>query len=148
MSLYRQTQGRRGRRAAGLVAVALLAGIAGFAIGRSSAPDPSARDVVERIGQDLRPVGDGLGLIPGEYAQAYRGEGRESTGVTGALDRIEAEFRSARADLRVLAPQATQRLEQGIAALRAAVKRRAAPAEVRTLAEEAARQLKTLPGGD
>lgn len=147
MSLYRQTQQRRGRRAAGLVALALLAGIVGFAIGRSSAPEPSAQDVVDRVSDDLRPVGDGLGLIPGEYAQAYRGEGAESSGVTGALDRIQAKLSSAAPDLRVLDPDGTKALEARIAALRAAVKRRAAPAEVRRLAEDAARQLKTLPGG-
>jgi uncharacterized small protein (DUF1192 family) len=148
MSLYRQAQERRGRRAAGLVALALLAGLVGYAIGRATAPDPSARDVVERVSDHLRPVGDGLGLIPGEYEQAYRGEGAEASGVNGALDRIESELKSASTDLRVLDPHGVERLEQRIAALRAAVKRRAAPAQVRTLADQAARQLQTLPGAD
>jgi hypothetical protein len=148
MSLYRQA-GRGRARSVGLATVlALLVGVAiGFAFGRSSAGDPSAREVLERVGAELRPVHDGLGLIPNEYSQAYRGQGAESSGVRGALARIDEQIGKAAKDLEVLDPASTRALKQRIAALRAAVERKRPPAEVARLAREAEAALRAVPGG-
>jgi hypothetical protein len=148
MSLYREA-GRGSTRALAIAAVvALIVGLAiGFAVGRSSAPEPSAADVVSGLRDDLRPVGGGLELLPNEYAQAYRGEGVESEGVSGAVARIRSQLDAALPDLMTLDPDGAAVLKRQVAALADAVAAKASPVEIKQKAEAATAALRAVPGG-
>lgn len=145
MSLYRQA----GRSPRALIAVA-LAGVAlgagaGYGIGRCGAPEPSAGAVIARLAERLRPVAAGLALLPTEYPQSA--QGAESSAVRGDLERIAGGLAAARDDVRRLDPAGAAALERAVAALRAAVARKAPPAEVTALAAAARRALAAVPGG-
>ena len=142
MSLYRQPGAARARVIAIVAGVALLAGLGiGYALGNGGDAEPSAGAVVDALRSDLRPVANGLELLPNEYAQAFRGSGNEGAGVTGALGRIRAGLRDALPDLRALAPARARELERAVSALEQAVRARKPPAEVGRLAQRAARAL-------
>ena len=148
MSLYRQPARARASILAAVAAVALLVGGGiGFAIGRSSAPEPSAREVVDRLAEDLGPAVNGLELLPREYAQAASGSGNEIAGVEGGLRRIRAAVDAAHDDLVVLDPARTRRLNAAVLALEGAVRSKAPPARVQQLAEAASAVLAQVPGG-
>ncbi|MFL5817545.1 MAG: hypothetical protein ACJ76L_08085 [Conexibacter sp.] len=147
MSLYRQPGATRPLLIAAIAAVALLAGGAiGFALGRGSAPDPSAQDVVAQLRDELRPLAGGLELLPTEYPQALAGGG-ESTAVEGDLTRIDAALAAATPDLRALDPEGARMLAKRVASLRQAIEARAASAEVARLAASAQSALADVPGG-
>ena len=148
MSLYREA-GRGGPRTLALAAVvALLVGVGiGFALGRGSAPQRSAADVVSDLRSDLRPVSGGIALIPNEYAQAYRNEGAEAKGVRGALARIKNQLDDARPDLQALDPEGPKALDEAYASLAAAVEEKAAPGQVAQRARAVAAALAAVPGG-
>lgn len=148
MSLYREA-GRGSARNLVIVGVLalLLGGIVGYAIGHSSAPEPSAAELGAKLRSQLRPVKGGLVLIPNEYAQAFKGEGAEAEGVKGALDRIEKQLIAAAPDLRALDPKGVEQLDIAFDKLRKAVEQKAPPAEVKQLAEQTSAVLAGLPGG-
>ena len=148
MSLYREAGRHSSRNVAIAAIVALVVGLGlGFALGRSTAPEPSAADVVAHVHSQLQPVADGLELIPNEYAQAYRGEGVESKGVQGALDRVQAGIADAKADLEQLNPSAARALEANIAVLATGIRTKAPPADIKRAAEQAQESLRAVPGG-
>lgn len=135
MSLYRQP-GRYGRGT--VIGAAVLAfvvgGVIAFVVGRSTAPDPSLRDQIAQLRDDLQPARQGLEILPAEYAQAVRG-GADSTpgeiaGVVATVKRVDAVLAEHRAELRVLAPAVAGRLGPDIAALQRAVDAKAPPAQV------------------
>jgi hypothetical protein len=147
MSLYRQPGARRPLLIAAVAALALLAGGAiGFALGRGSAPDPSAQDVVAHLRDGLRPLAAGLELLPTEYPQALAGGG-ESAAVDGDLARIRTALADTAPDLRALDPAGAKALAARVAALRQAVAARAPAAQVRQLAADAQATLADVPGG-
>jgi hypothetical protein len=129
------------------VVALLVGGGIGYAIGHSSAPEPSATELGAKLRSQLRPVKGGLALLPNEYAQAYKGEGVESEGVTGALDRIEKQLVAAAPDLRALDPKGVEQLDMTFDKLRHAVEQKAPPAEVKRLAEDVSAVLVAVPGG-
>jgi hypothetical protein len=147
MSLYRQPRASR-PLAISLVALAalLVGGAIGFAIGRASAPDPSAQDVVSQLREELRPLAAGLELLPTEYPQARAGGG-ESAAVDGDLARIRGALHAAQADLRALDPAGARTLADRVATLAAAIRARAASAQVARLAADAQAALADVPGG-
>jgi len=148
MSLYRQPRATRPLLIVVAAAVALLVGGAiGFALGRGSAPDPSAQDVVAQLRDELWPLGAGLELLPTEYPQALAGGG-ESAAVAGDLARIRAALRTAGPDLRRLDPAGARTLAARVATLEQAIAARAASERVRQLAAAARTALAELPGGD
>lgn len=135
MSLYRQP-GRYGRGTViGAAALAFAVGaLLAFVVGRSTAPDPSLREQIAQLRDDLQPARQGLEILPAEYAQAVRG-GAASTpgeiaGVEATVKRIDAVLAANGAELRLLAPAAAGRLAPDIAALRRAVDAKAPPADV------------------
>ena len=147
MSLYRQPRANRPLLLAAIAAVALLAGGAiGFALGRGSAPAPSAQDVAGQLRDELRPLAGGLELLPTEYPQALAG-GDESAAVDGDLARIRGALAAAEPDLRTLDPAGERTLAARVAALEQAVQARAASAEVTRLAAAAQAALADVPGG-
>lgn len=147
MSLYRQPRASRPLVIAGIAVVALLVGGAiGFALGRSSAPEPTAQDVVAQLRDELRPLSAGLELLPTEYPQALAGGG-ESAAVTGDLGRIHGALNAAQADLRTLDPAGLRTLTDRVAALDAAISARVAAAQVTRLAADAQAALAAVPGG-
>lgn len=148
MSLYRQSGAARARVIAIVAGVALLVGLGiGYALGNGGDEDPSASAVVDALRSDLRPVANGLELLPNEYAQAFHGSGDEGAGVTGALGRIRAGLNDARPDLRVLAPAGARELEAAVAALERGVRARRPPVEVARLVRRASEALTAVPGG-
>jgi len=147
MSLYRQPRAARPLLIASIAAVALLVGGAiGFALGRGSAPEPSAQDVVSQLRDDLRPLAAGLELLPTEYPQALQGGG-ESAAVTGDLGRIRSALAASAADLRTLDPAGARALANRVAALEQAIAARVPPAQVKQLATAAQDALAGVPGG-
>ncbi|HEU4703383.1 MAG TPA: hypothetical protein VFS37_12950 [Conexibacter sp.] len=147
MSLYRQPRATRPLLLAGIAVAALIVGAAiGFALGRSSAPEPSAQDVVAQLREELRPLAGGLQLLPVEYPQALAGGG-ESAGVEGGLARIRAALADATPDLRALDPAGARALAARVAALEQAVEARAPAAQVEQLVSAAQDALADVPGG-
>jgi len=147
VSLYRQPRAARPLLLAVVAAVALLVGGAvGFALGRGSAPEPSAQDVVAGLREQLRPLAGGLELLPTEYPQALAGGG-ESAAVVGDLARIRSALAAARPDLRALDPHGERALSARVAALGGAVEKRAPAARVAGLAAAAQAALADVPGG-
>ena len=148
MSLYRQAGRTRAKVIAGVAVAALLVGGGiGYAIGRSSAPEPTASDVVANLRDELKPVANGLELLPTEYPQAYRGAGNESAAVKGDLAKIRQGFAAARADLTALDPAGARRLQQAIGQLEVAIGAHAPPTDIREHVRTANDALAQVPGG-
>lgn len=148
MSLYRQPGRVRPLAIAAVAAVALLIGLGiGYALGHSGRSTPSAQDAVARLRATLRPLGAGLELVPTEYPQARNGTGEESAAVRGDLRRIRAALTSATPDLRALDPAGTRTLAARVAALEAAVRAQAPPAQVARDVAAAQSALAAVPGG-
>ena len=148
MSLYRQPGRSRPLLIAAVALVALAAGVGiGFAIGRSTSPDPSAQDVVAQLRARLRPLSAGLELLPTEYPQALHASGDEAAAVSGDLARIRGALAAAAGDLRALDPAGARVLSARVASLAAAVRAQAPPADVARLAAQAQSALAQVPGG-
>lgn len=146
MSLYRQP-GRVARRTIVLVALAALAaGLAiGYALGNAGGSESSVASELSHLRDRLAPVGEGLELAPGEYAQGVRG-GRvvsqaEYSGALGAVNRSKQVVASNRGDLRALSVRRAGAVESAIDGLLAAMRRHADPASVERLAGAASAAL-------
>ena len=152
MSLYRQAGRTSGRVVAIAAAVALVVGLgAGFALGRGTAPKPTLADNIADLRARLRPAQDGIELTATEYGQAVRG-GRvvaptEYAAARADVKRAADAVNGARGDLRALDPSRAAALERAVAALGAAVIRRAEPATVRRLGDAAGAALRAAAGG-
>lgn len=148
MSLYNEAGRRRRRQTIGAAAAGVvIALVVGFALGRSSAGEPTAAEVVASLREELAPVRGGLDLLPTEYAEVESGAGGESAAVDGDLDRIRTALRAAAPDLRALDAERLAALEASLEALYSAVDERAPASRVEQLAAGAAAALGALPGG-
>lgn len=151
MSLYRQAQGSSWRvlAAVGVVAV-LVGGLAGFALGRSSAPDPSLADQVADMRDQLAPAREAIELTTTEYPQAVEGdrvvEPTEYQAAKADVQRARDTVASAYADLEALDPAAAAQLRSAVAALGAGVAERASEAQVDQLAGSARDALRQALG--
>jgi hypothetical protein len=151
MSLYRQASRATGRTLALAAVGALVAGLlVGFALGRSTAPDPTVAEKVADLRSRLRPAEQGLELTATEYAQAVRGgrvvEPTEYAAAQADLGRVDDALAGARADLRALSADRAGALDRAVAALRSAVTRRAEPARVQRLSDAARAALRAAVG--
>ncbi len=152
MSLYRQARGSSWRviAAVGVVAV-LVGGVAGFALGRSSAPDPSLADQVADLRDQLAPAREAIELTTTEFPQAVEGgrvvEPTEYQAAKADVERARDTVASAYADLEAVDPAAAERLRSAVAALGAGVAERASEAQVERLARSAGEALQQALGG-
>src|SRR3954451_7968299 len=107
MSLYRQA-GRASAFTLALVGAAALAAglLAGFALGRGTAPEPTLADKIADLRRQVRPAQDGIELTSTEDGQAVRGGRVVAPPEFGAAQpdvrRAAAAVAGARAGLRAL----------------------------------------------
>jgi hypothetical protein len=142
MSLYRQAGRASGRTLLIAVGAALLIGLlAGFGLGRATAPDPTLAEKVADLRRAVRPADQGLELTATEYGQAVRRgrvvEPTEYQAAQADLKRVDEALAAQRAGLRALGAERAGALERAVAALRAAVGRRAEAADVQRLSDAA-----------
>ena len=123
----------------------LVGGGAGYAIGRSSAPDPSLADQVADLQGRLAPAREAIELTTTEYPQAVR-DGKivaptEYQAAKADVARARDSIAAALADLRAVDAARAQRLQETVAALGAAVDRRVATSQVDELARAVSNEL-------
>jgi fumarylacetoacetate (FAA) hydrolase family protein len=139
VSLYREAGRTSWRALVAAAVIALLVGAAaGYAIGRSSAPDPSLADQVADLKGRLAPAREAIELTTTEYPQAVR-DGKivaptEYQAAKADVARARDSIAAALADLRAVDAARAQRLQETVAALGTAVDRRVATSEVDELA--------------
>jgi hypothetical protein len=149
MSLYRQP-GRVAARTLALAALAtLVAGlVAGFALGRVTAAEPTLADKVAELRTELGPADQGIELTATEYAQAVRGGRVTAPTEYGAAQadvrRVREVLAATRADLRALDAAKAAALESAVDALDSAVRARVDPTEVQRRSDAARVALKAL----
>jgi hypothetical protein len=151
MSLYRQAGRTSGRTLLVAALVALLVGLAGgYALGRATAPEPTLADKVSDLRGELGPAQEGIELSATEYPQAVR-DGKvvaptEYQAAKADVQRVADALAGARADVRALDQARAARLEQAVAALGAAVQRKADPDQVKQLSDAASTALAAVLG--
>ena len=131
VSLYRQP-GRPAARTLAVVAVAalLVGGGAGYAIGAAGGSDrPTLSAAVASLRSALDPVRDAMELVPTEYRQAVKA-GRvaaptEYAAAKADVQRASEAVRRHRSDLQTLYPRTAALLDNLLAQLSDAVRRRA-----------------------
>jgi hypothetical protein len=152
MSLYRQAGGRSAGAIAAVLITGLLVGcLAGFLIGRSTAPDPSLSELVADARAELAPVAAGLELVPVEYGNAVRSgrvvEPTEYEASQAAVARAEQALTAAGTDLRAIDPAGYAAAVESMKLLSSAIEARAAAARVDTLAQAASAKVESLASG-
>jgi hypothetical protein len=142
VSLYREARRGSWRSLAAVGAIAVLAGgAAGYALGRSSAPDPSLAEQVADVEERLAPAREAIELTTTEYPQAVRGgkvvAPTEYQAAKSDVGRARDAVADVLSDLRAVDAARARRLQQAIAALAAAVDGRVAREQVDRLARDA-----------
>jgi hypothetical protein len=142
MSLYRQQGGRGARWIVAAALAALIAGAAiGYAVGRSSAPEPTLSERVAEVQKEVSPVIDGISLVPDHYEQSVRGgEIVEPVQYEGAVQQVAAAqdaLTAAKDDLEVLGAVAYAAAAAKLEELKRAVAAKEDPAAVTRLADQA-----------
>jgi hypothetical protein len=151
MSLYRQAGRTSGRTLVIAAAVALLVGlVAGYALGRGTAPEATLADEVADLRTSLGPAAEGIELSATEYPQAVR-NGRivaptEYPAATADVQRAKDTVAGARADVRALDPSRAASLDKALDALGSAIDEKAEPNQVKQLSSDAANALNAVLG--
>jgi hypothetical protein len=147
VSLYRQPSRFTRRTLAIVGAGALAAGLGvGYAVGHSSAPNPSLADNLSSLRSDLDPAQHGLELSRTEYAQGVKGRRvvapTEYQAARSDVQRAEHAVAGARSDLRALDPRAAAALDRAVGALSDAIAAKEPPARVDELSKQASTVLR------
>lgn len=149
MSLYRQTGGIAPRTLAIVAIAVLVAGaLAGFLIGRGTASEPTAAEVVADAREELAPVSDWLGVIPSEYEGSVAPDGKvlrpteygaaEDAATNASTALAEAE------DMAAVDPKGFATAEAALERLEAAIGEAAPEARVAGLTEAAQTRVDAL----
>lgn len=152
MSLYRQQGGRNWRWIGAASFLALLVGIGiGFALGRSSAPEPTLSEMVAEVQGEVRPVTDGISLVPDHYEQSVRGgkvvEPVQYEGARQQLAAAQDALEGAAPDLEILSTEGLAVAEERLQALSRAVEDKAASGRVAELSDQAESAVNQAAGG-
>jgi hypothetical protein len=151
MSLYRQAGRTSGRTLLIAAAVALLVGlVAGYALGRGTAPEATLADGVADLRTSLGPAAEGIELSATEYPQAVR-NGRivaptEYSAAQSDVQRAQDAISGARADVQALDPARAEALDRAVTDLRAAIDAKRDPAQVEQLSAVAGAALAAVLG--
>jgi hypothetical protein len=152
VSLYRQPRGRPARTIAlAAVAALLIGGMAGFAIGRSTAPESSLVELAADARERLGPAQSALELVTIEYPQSVR-KGRVVAETEYAAARAQAQsaadtITAARAELAALDPSGVEEASAAIGKVVRLVARQAEPGAVERAARRADAAVERLARG-
>jgi hypothetical protein len=152
MSLYRQPTGRPVRTIALVTLAALVVGGgAGFAIGRTTAPERSLAELAADVRQQVRPAQSALELVTIEYPQSVE-NGKIVAETEYAAARAQAQSAAdavagARADLAALDPSAVEDASEAIAEVARLMARHADPTVVERAAGRATAAVERLSRG-
>jgi hypothetical protein len=152
MSLYRQPTGRPVRAIAiATLAALLVGGAAGFAIGRSTAPEPGLVELAGDARERVRPARSALELVTIEYPQSVQ-NGRIVAETEYAAARAQARaaadaIAGARTDLAALDPSGVEEASGAIAEVDRLMSRHADPALVEQAADRAHTAVERLARG-
>lgn len=149
MSLYREV-GRSRRAIAIAASLTLLLGlIAGYALGRGTAPDPDLAEQIAEVGAQLRPALNTLDLVEIEYPQAFspRGDVIAETELQAAAAHAasaEATLEAASAELEALDPETYAEALAGTERVSELIAERETPSRVTRAAATTADVIRTL----
>jgi protein subunit release factor A len=148
MSLYREV----GRSRPWIVATAVVGALAigfgaGFATGRSTAPEPTLEDAVAGLQREIRGATDALELVTIEYEQAVVNGAvaaqSEYDAARADADRAQEIFTSHRDELALLSPDEIAATETALQTLTEQIEALAEPSEVTATAEDAMQALRS-----
>ncbi|MGI9021112.1 MAG: hypothetical protein ACR2G3_10420 [Solirubrobacterales bacterium] len=151
MSLYRQAGGSSARAVAIGVAVALVVGaVAGYLVGRGTAPEPTLAELVAKARQELRPALSALELVGIEYSEAVgpTGEVRAETELdaAGAQAQAAADALAGATELEAIDPEGVAAASELVGELEAAIAEPARTPVVEHLIEDARARISALVG--
>jgi hypothetical protein len=152
MSLYRQPTGSPARTIAlATLAALLVGGVSGFAIGRSTAPEPTLVELAADVRERIRPAQSALELVTIEYPQSVA-NGRVVAETEYAAARAQAHaaadtIAAARVDLAAINPSAVEKAGDAIAEVSELMSRHADPAVVEQAADRANAAVERLARG-
>jgi hypothetical protein len=143
VSLYRQAAGSRTGTLAAIGVLGLLAGaIAGFALGRGTASEPTFPELAEELSADVRPALNALELVTIEYPEAVRGSEvvaeTEYEAARSQAETAESTLASVSTDLAAVDPARAETAIAAAAQVTALIEDRADPGRVERAAEQAA----------
>jgi hypothetical protein len=150
VSLYRQASGSRTRVLVIAAVAALIAAVAGYLIGRGSAPEPTLEELVTEARDDARPALSSLELVEIEYSESVdaNGEVTAPTEYEAALDHAAAAAAAidGAADLASIDPDGVDAARAAVAEVEDAMQAEASPDEVEPLLARARNAVLELSG--